>query len=66
MCDYTEINDLNNQKLNHQELDSCTEIKKFDVKEPTVASTLSSVSDPAWHIEELKTERNRGCCGEHH
>jgi len=32
MCDFIEINDLNNQIMNHKELGSCTEINQFGVK----------------------------------
>ena len=62
-CDFTEINDLNNQVMNHKELDSCTEINKFGVKKPTNAGILSSISDPPWHVEEMKAVRNYSYCG---
>ena len=64
MCDFTEINDLNNQIMNHKELGSCTGINEFGVKKPTNAGTMSSVSDPPWHVEELKAVKNCSYCGE--
>jgi hypothetical protein len=65
MCDFTEINDLNNQIINHKELGSCTEINEFGVKKPTNAGTFLSIRGPLWHIEELKTVRNDSYCGEY-
>jgi hypothetical protein len=35
-CVFTEINDLNNQIMNHKELGSCTEINEFRVKKPQI------------------------------
>ena len=64
MCDFPEINDLNNQLMKHKELGSCTVINEFGVKKPTNAGTLLSISDPPWHVEELKAVRNYSCCGE--